>query len=536
MQSSSSYFLHLFVAVALAGAATMHVSAPVAPPPLLGSLRLEGSLSFDEGDLSAAARDFGNRRRLLPAAVVRPASAADVAATVRNVFRQQGAARSGALTVAALGHGHSLNGQAQAAGGVVLRMESLAAGGGMSRAVVRPGAEAEAYVDASGGALWIDVLRESLKQGMAPRSWTDYLHLTVGGTLSNAGVSGQAFRHGPQISNVLQLEVVTGKGEVMNCSDKENADLFHAVLGGLGQFGIITRARIALEPAPKMVKWIRVLYSDFRSFMEDQEMLTSSMESFDYVEGFVIINRTGILNSWRSSFDPQDPVRASKFDSGGRVLFCLEMAKNFNREELESKNNNQVEQLLSKLRYIPSTLFQSEVSYLEFLDRVHVSELKLRSMGLWEIPHPWLNLFVPRSRIHDFAREVFGKILKDNSNGPILLYPLNRIKWDNRTSAVIPDEEIFYLVAFLSSAPSQGSLEQALKLNTEVLEFCNRAGIRMKQYLPHYSTQEEWRAHFGDQWGRFSRRKEIYDPLNILAPGQRIFHKAGVQYSSSTWQ
>lgn len=200
----SGYFLRLFVAVALAGAATMHVSAPVAPPSPLGSLRLEGRLSFDESDLSAAARDFGNRRRRLPAAVVRPASASDVAATVRHVFRQ-GGARSGALTVAARGHGHSLHGQAQAAGGVVMLMESLAV------AAVRPRRPAaEAYVDASSGALWIDVLRESLKQGMAPRSWTDYLHLTVGGTLSNAGVSGQAFRHGPQISNVLQLEVVTG--------------------------------------------------------------------------------------------------------------------------------------------------------------------------------------------------------------------------------------------------------------------------------------------------------------------------------------
>jgi cytokinin dehydrogenase len=66
------------------------------------------------------------------------------------------------------------------------------------------------YVDAPGGELWINVLHETLKRGLAPRSWTDYLHLTVGGTLSNAGVSGQAFRHGPQISNVNQLEIVTG--------------------------------------------------------------------------------------------------------------------------------------------------------------------------------------------------------------------------------------------------------------------------------------------------------------------------------------
>jgi cytokinin dehydrogenase len=66
------------------------------------------------------------------------------------------------------------------------------------------------YVDASGGDLWINILHETLKYGLAPKSWTDYLHLTVGGTLSNAGISGQAFKHGPQINNIYQLEVVTG--------------------------------------------------------------------------------------------------------------------------------------------------------------------------------------------------------------------------------------------------------------------------------------------------------------------------------------
>jgi hypothetical protein len=89
--------------------------------------------------------------------------------------------------------------------------------------------------------------------GLAPRSWTDYLYLSVGGTLSNAGISGQAFNHGPQISNVYGLDVVTGKGEVVTCSETTNPDLFFGGLGGLGQFGIITRARIALERAPKRV-------------------------------------------------------------------------------------------------------------------------------------------------------------------------------------------------------------------------------------------------------------------------------------------
>jgi cytokinin dehydrogenase len=63
---------------------------------------------------------------------------------------------------------------------------------------------------------------------------------------------------------------------------------------------------------------------------------------------------------------------------------------------------------------------------MEFLDRVHSSEMKLRAKGLWEVPHPWLNLIIPRSTIHKFATEVFEIILKDNNNGPILLYPVNK--------------------------------------------------------------------------------------------------------------
>lgn len=164
---------------------------------------------------------------------------------------------------------------------------------------------------------------------------------------------------------------IAGKGEVVTCSENQNADLFHGVLGGLGQFGIITRARISLEPAPKMVsilyqcphslyestekkfheytfydiicdilqvKWIRVLYSDFSTFTRDQEYLISLKDTFDYIEGFVIINRTGILNSWRLSFDPKDPLQASRFSSDGKTFYCLEMAKYFKPDEAEVMN------------------------------------------------------------------------------------------------------------------------------------------------------------------------------------------------------
>ncbi|GAV76181.1 FAD_binding_4 domain-containing protein/Cytokin-bind domain-containing protein [Cephalotus follicularis] len=482
------------------------------------TLPLDGHFNFEE--VHHAARDFGNRFQSLPSAVLHPKSVSDIATTIRLVWLMGPRSE---LTVAARGHGHSLHGQSQAHRGVVINMESLR----NTKMHVYTGRSP--YVDVSGGELWINVLHESLKYGLAPKSWTDYLHLTVGGTLSNAGISGQAFRHGPQISNVHELEVVTGKGEVINCSEKQSSDLFHSVLGGLGQFGIITRARISLEPAPVMVKWIRVLYADFATFVKDQEQLISAENAFDYIEGFVIMNRTSLLNNWRSSFNPQDPVQANEFKSDGKTLFCLELAKYFNPNELDAVNQ-EIRNALSQLRYLPSTLFLSEVPYIEFLDRVHVSEIKLRSKGLWEVPHPWLNLLFPKSKIYDFAEEVFGNILMDTSNGPILIYPVNKFKWDNRSSVVIPEEDVFYLVAFLSSAvpTSTGTdgLQHILTQNKRILEYCETAKLGVKQYLPHYATQAEWRAHFGPRWEVFVQRKSTYDPLAILAPGQRIFQKA----------
>lgn len=89
--------------------------------------------------------------------------------------------------------------------------------------------------------------------------------------------------------------------------------------------------------------------------------------------------------------------------------------------------------LLEGLNYIPEYVFAKDASYVEFLDRVHRAELQLRSQGLWDVPHPWLNLFVPSSRIADFDTGVFrGIVLRRNiTTGPVLVYPMNRNKYES---------------------------------------------------------------------------------------------------------
>ncbi|PON73099.1 Cytokinin oxidase [Parasponia andersonii] len=489
---------------------------------LCNALDLQGSI--DSGAAAdVAGKDFGGMHSVRPLAFVRPSGVDDVARVVKA------ASRSPNLTVAARGNGHSINGQAMADRGLVLDMRSLDGEGQFHVSRI----DGSYYADVSGGALWEDVLRRCLGLGLAPRSWTDYLSLTVGGTLSNAGVSGQAFRYGPQTSNVTELEVVTGKGEALICSESENPELFYGALGGLGQFGIITRARVLLQQAPDMVRWIRLVYSEFEDFTRDAEFLVTRPEedSFDYVEGFVFSNNDNPLTGRPTvPLHPDqefDPTRLSP--TAGSVLYCLELALHYRNTDHPSTVDTAVRRPLARLGFVEQLEFQVDLSYMDFLLRVKRAEEDAKANGIWEdAPHPWLNLFVSKSHISEFDRVVFKNLLKEGVGGPMLIYPLLRSKWDSRTSTVLPEGEIFYLVAllrFTAPQPKGPMVDKLVVQNKEMVQYCFTKGFDFKLYLPHYRSEEEWKRHFGNQWTRFVQRKANFDPMAILAPGQKIFSR-----------
>ncbi|KAE8675039.1 Cytokinin dehydrogenase 5 [Hibiscus syriacus] len=443
----------------------MNISSKL--PPL--DVAVADKLSVDPSAIESASRDFGHIEKLIPKAVLRPSSVNDIATLVKFSYNT-----SVPFTVAARGQGHSVRGQAMAENGVVVDMTSMKKhrnGTGIRVSSDR------LYADVGGEQLWFDVLNETLKHGVAPVSWTDYLHLTVGGTLSNAGISGQSFRYGPQISNVYEMDVITGKADIVTCSPNNNSELFYAVLGGLGQFGIITRARIPLEPAPKRVKWIRMLYNDFTAFTRDQELLISrngrrDSNALDYVEGSVLMDQSS-PGRWRSSFfPPKDHKRIASLITNHGIIYCLEVVKHYD-DQNEDTVDKDLRQVLKGLSYMSGFMSEKDVVYAEFLNRVQSGEVKFRSKGLWDVPHPWLNLFVPKSQIAAFNDGVFkGIVLKRNiTKGPVLVYPMNRHKWDDRMSAVIPHEEIFYAVGFLLSSGFH-DWEAFDDQNKEILKFC----------------------------------------------------------------
>jgi cytokinin dehydrogenase len=132
---------------------------------------LDGELTLDPAALAEAADDFGHIVSRTPVAVLRPASANDIMKMVKY-------ANEHGLKVAMRGQGHSTMGQAQVDGGVVIDSRSLN--------VIHAIEADRAVVDA--GVTWSSLLSSSLPEGLTPPVLTDYLDLSVGGTLSVGGI------------------------------------------------------------------------------------------------------------------------------------------------------------------------------------------------------------------------------------------------------------------------------------------------------------------------------------------------------------
>ena len=202
---------------------------PTAFGELAGSLQGELLLPTDPG-YDSARRIWNGAIDRRPAGIVRCAGVADVVAAVRF-------ARERGLEVGVRGGGHNVAGTATCDDGIVIDLSAM-------RAVSVDPAARTARVQ--GGALWTDVDRETQAYGLA----------TPGGIVSHTGVAGLTLggglgflmrKHGLAVDNLLDAEIVTAEGAVLRASADERPDLFWALRGGGGNFGVVTSFRFGLQ-------------------------------------------------------------------------------------------------------------------------------------------------------------------------------------------------------------------------------------------------------------------------------------------------
>src|SRR6187402_1500185 len=171
-----------------------------------------------------------------PALVAQCRGAADAADAVAL-------ARSLGLDIAVRGGGHNVAGRASVDNGVVVDLSLL------RQVNVDPAAK-RAWV--GGGALWRDFTRESQLYGLA----------TTGGVVSTTGVAGLTLgggfgwlmpKYGMALDNLRAVKLVLADGSVVRATKEDHADLFWAVRGGGGNFGVAASFEFSLHDVGPMV-------------------------------------------------------------------------------------------------------------------------------------------------------------------------------------------------------------------------------------------------------------------------------------------
>jgi hypothetical protein len=150
------------------------------------------------------------------------------------------AAQAHKVPVTARGGGLTTEGESVAYGGVLLDMT------GMSR-VLKIDREA-LTVRTEAGIYWHGLAEELRREGLDYLSAPLNMTSSVGGTLGVGGIDVNSARLGCSADQALALQVVTPTGEIVECSDELNPELFRRVILGYGQFGVITEATLKIRP------------------------------------------------------------------------------------------------------------------------------------------------------------------------------------------------------------------------------------------------------------------------------------------------
>jgi cytokinin dehydrogenase len=446
--------------------------------------RIEGVVSTPDQFHPGLLTNFGNLHHATPRFVVAPVSARDVAATVAF-------AREHGLPVSVRGTAHSQSRLAISEGGILLSMTSM-------RRVLSTN-PSEPTVDVEGGVVWRDLVRALAPEGLVPPVLTNNLGVTVGGTLAIAGIGVASFKYGTQGDNVRELDVVTGTGEKVTCDRKRNQDLFWGTLAGLGQTGIITRARLDLRKTKPMTRTYYLLYDDLRGFLDDAK-LAMDQGRWDHIE------------SWASPC-PQ----GTKPVAGRRQVFARWFFPVHLTVEFDPAHPPDDAALLKGLR--PSEhLYTDDLPTIDFLERMTpVFDLWKRG-GTWNHIHAWVETVLPWERAADCVESVLPDLPPSVLvGGHVLLWPAKGSTSQSRLFMRPPGE---HLLGFgvLPAVPPR-FWEQARPMMENLGRLTEVMGG--KRYLSGYIEwdEERWKAHFGDQWEPFCALKRTYDPDSILNPG-----------------
>ncbi|MFP7364907.1 FAD-binding oxidoreductase [Corynebacterium callunae] len=136
-----------------------------------------------------------------------------------------------------------------------------------------------------------DLVDATLSYGLMPLVVPQLKTITLGGAVTGMGVESTSFRNGLPHESVLEMDILTGTGEIVTCSPEENVDLYRGFPNSYGSLGYAVRLKIELEPVLDYVSLRYVRFSDLevlsRTLEEVSVARSFEEERVDYLDGVV---------------------------------------------------------------------------------------------------------------------------------------------------------------------------------------------------------------------------------------------------------
>jgi FAD/FMN-containing dehydrogenase len=133
--------------------------------------------------------------------------------------------------------------------------------------------------DVAGMCSYEDLVAATLPYGLSPLVVPQLKTITLGGAVAGLGIESTSFRNGLPHESVLEMDVLTGAGDVLTVSRHQHSDLFRAYPNSYGTLGYCTRLRIELEPVKR---YVALRHLRFNSLSE----LTAAMDRIIDTGGF----------------------------------------------------------------------------------------------------------------------------------------------------------------------------------------------------------------------------------------------------------
>ncbi|EME17651.1 hypothetical protein G419_18604 [Rhodococcus triatomae BKS 15-14] len=146
--------------------------------------------------------------------------------------------------------------------------------------------------DVAGMCTYEDLVAATLPYGLAPFVVPQLKTITLGGAVTGLGIESSSFRNGLPHESVLEIDVLTGSGEIVTATpDGEHADLFFGFPNSYGTLGYSTRLRIQLETVKPYVALRHLRFDDLESLQAAMDEIARSRVydgvAVDYLDGVV---------------------------------------------------------------------------------------------------------------------------------------------------------------------------------------------------------------------------------------------------------